>query len=317
VKRWRSGLLAFLCVALLGAALGGAFSAFTSQASNPGSSVSAAPDFRAPTVTAVIGKTAGPPADYLRASTTYRLYANVTDTGNPASGVNTVTANLNNITAGQTAVAMTAGSFTFDGVTYNRRSNQFTADAGLTNGVKAYTITASDIAGNSGVTNDSVTVDNTAPTGSAVQATNTSGGTVGRAEAGDTLTLTYSEQLYPISILAGWTGASTPVTVRLNNNGGGDNVTIFNQANSAQLPLGTVNLNRTDYTTANRTFTNSTMTMSGATITIVLGTASGAVSTSAATGTMAWTPSATATDFAGNAVSTAVVNETGTADKEF
>jgi hypothetical protein len=316
VKRWRRGLLAFACIALLVAAAGGAFSAFTSQASNSGSSVSAAPDFRAPTVDAVIGKTAGGAADFLRPSTTYRIYANVNDTGNPASGIATLSANVANLTAGQTAVALTAGSFTFDGVTYNRRSAQLTAGA-LSNGPKAWTISTSDNAGNSAVTNWTATIDATAPAGSAVQATNTSGGTVGRAETGDTLTLTYSEQLYADSILAGWDGASTNVTVRLDNNGGGDRVRVFNSTNATQLNLGTVFLNRTDYTTRNRRFTDSTMTMTGATITIVLGTPNGAVTTAAANGTATWTPSATATDLAGNAVSTATVTEAGTADREF
>jgi hypothetical protein len=318
VKRWRRALIAIACLAVAGGAAGaGAFSAFTSAASNTGSSVTAAPDFRAPTVDAVIGKTAGGAADYLRPSNTYRVYANVTDTGNPASGLATLTADVSSLSAGQTAITFTAGTYTFDGVTYNRRStNQYTA--GASTGAKAWTVSASDNAGNSAVTNWSATVDNTAPAGAAVQATNTApSGTPGRAETGDTLTLTSTEPLYPASILAGWTGASTNVTVRLDNNGGGDRVRIFNAGNTTQLNLGTVFLNRTDYTTANRRFTNSTMTMSGSTITIVLGTPNGAVTTAAGTGAMTWTPSATATDLAGNAMSTTTVTEAVPLDKEF
>jgi len=59
------------------------------------------------------------------------------------------------------------------------------------------------------------------------------------------------------------------------------------------------------------------MTQIGASITIVLGTASGAVTTQATTTTMAWTPAAAATDRAGNACATTVINEAAPADIEF
>src|SRR5581483_10774249 len=115
---------------------------------------------------------------------------------------------------------------------------------------------------------------------------------------------------------------ATSVVVRVNNGGlGNDTVTVFNSANTTQLPLGSVNLARIDYTTANITFgatgTASTMTQSRNSITVKLGTQSAAGTTALGTGTMIWTPSATATDRAGNAESTANVTETGAADKDF
>jgi len=166
-----------------------------------------------------------------------------------------------------------------------------------------------------------VTVDNTVPAGTDVQATN-GGSIAGQPELNDRVTYTFGEPIDPNSILAGWTGAATNVVARVNNNTPlNDQIQIFNAANAAQLPLGNVNLGRTDYVTANRTFgatgTASSMSMSGNSITVVLGTASGAGTTALLAGTMVWTPSATATDRAGNATSTANVNETGTADKEF
>ena len=81
-----------------------------------------------------------------------------------------------------------------------------------------------------------MTVDNTAPTASNVQAVNVAS-TVGQAELSDTITYTFSEPIDPQSILAGWTGASTNVVVRLNN-ANPDTVTIYNSANTTQLPLG-------------------------------------------------------------------------------
>jgi hypothetical protein len=113
--------------------------------------------------------------------------------------------------------------------------------------------------------------------------------------------------------------------VRINNNavatGGNDQVLIFNSTNTTQLPLGSINLGRTDYVTANLTFgatgTTSKMTMSGNAITVTLGTQSAAGTTAATTGTMTWTPSATAYDRAANPCSTTVDTESGTVDRDF
>jgi hypothetical protein len=133
------------------------------------------------------------------------------------------------------------------------------------------------------------------------------------------MTFTFSEVIDPTSILAGWTGNATSVTLRLIDGGSGtDTLQVWNGAGSAQLPLGQVNLGRKDYVSANVDFTTSTMTESGAAITVTLGTASSSsVSTAAANSGMAWTPSANATDRAGNACTTASVSESGTADKDF
>jgi hypothetical protein len=273
----------------------------------------------APTVSAaVINKTTGDTPGFIKRSQAYFVYANVTDAA-PSSGISTVTANVTNITAGTTAAAMTTtgGPWTVGGVSYNYRSASLTSGGALTAGAKTFTITATDVSANS-VTQGgfSVTVDITAPTPSDVQTTNVSGGTVGKAEVGDTIIYTFSEAIDPASILAAWDGTSTSVTVRLNN-AVNDNVTIYNSTNLTQLPMGTIDLGRTDYVTANRTFTTSTMIMSGSTITITLGTASGATTTAASTGAMIWTPSATATDRAGNACSTSPATETGAADRDF
>lgn len=297
---------------------------FTAAAPDAGNSITAAKDFRAPTASAsVIGKSTGGASGYIKKGGTYYVYANVTDSGNPASGISTVTANVSSVTSGSTAVALSVGSFTAGGVTYNRRSAALTAGTGLANGSYGYSLTLTDVAGNSSTQSGfSVVVDNTGLTGSDVQTTN-GGSTAGRAEAGDRVAFTYNEAVDPNSILSGWTGAATNVVVRLNNGSGSSNdtLTIYNAANAAQLPLGSVNLGRADYTGANLTFgasgTASTMVLSGATVTITLGTQSAAATTAAATGAMVWTPSATVTDIAGNNASTTAVTESGTADREF
>jgi hypothetical protein len=297
---------------------------FTSKAPNPGNSITAAADFRAPTASAAaIGKTAGGIAGQIKKGATYYVYANVSDSGKPASGIASVTADVSSLTAGSTAVALTAGSFTSGGVSYGYRSTALTAGASLAAGTYSYSLTMTDVAGNSQTQSGfSVTVDNTGPSGTDVQ-TPSVGTTNGLAQAGDTISFSFSKAIDPNSILAGWSGSSTSVVLRLNNGNGASNdtVTIYNATNTTQLPLGSVNLGRTDYTSASITFgasgTASTMVMSGNTITVTLGTQSAAATTAAATGTMSWTPSASATDPAGNAASTTAVTESGAADKDF
>jgi hypothetical protein len=306
--------------ALAGGAIWGGFTSKT-PATNANNKITAATDFVAPTITeTVIAKTTGGIAGTIRKGGTYYVYANGADTGNPASGVSTIKANVNSITSGQTAVTLSAGTFTVEGETFTRRSASLTAGSTLAAGTASYALTVTDANANarteSGYT---VAVDNTAPTGTDVQAVN-GGATVGLAEAGDKITFSFSKAIDPNSVLAAWTGASTPVVVHLNQ-ATKDTVTIFNSTNLTQLPLGTLTLGATDYTTASITFgasgTASTMVMSGNQIFVTLGTQSAAATTAAATGTMSWTPSATATDASGNPTSTTAVNESGAADKEF
>ena len=165
----------------------------------------------------------------------------------------------------------------------------------------------------------SVTVDNTAPAGSDIQTANVSGGTQGKPETGDTVTFTFSEVIDPNSVIAGWTGTSTSVTVRLLDGGiANDTLQVWNAGNTSQLPLGQVNLGRIDYVATNVNFTSSAIVQSASSMTITLGTASGGlVSTALAASPMAWSPSSSATDRAANACSTSAVTESGSSDKDF
>jgi hypothetical protein len=288
-----------------------------SQGSTAGATVTVG-DLVAPNVAAaVIAKTAGGTAGYVKQGGTYYIYANVTDP-TPSSGIATVKANVSAITTGQTAVTLSPGVFVVDGVAYSYRSASRTASNPLAEGSKAFTITATDVTGNA-VTQGgfAVTVDNTAPTAVDVQTAN-NGPTVGKAETGDSATFTLSEPLDPSSILSGWTGSSNAVTVRLVNNGGGDRLQVWDATNSTKLPFGTVNLGSATYVSGTVTFSASTMVMSGSSITVTLGVpAGGTILTAAANGSIVWTPSSAPDDRAGNACSTAAVTESGALDREF
>jgi len=339
----RAGLSAVAAVAVgltAGTLTAPTWAAFSSAGSNPGNAIAAAPDFRAPAASAtVVLKSQGGTPGYVKKGGAYTVLAEVSDTGNPASGIAGVTADASTLTAGGTAVALSAGSFSAAEVTYNRGTASLTAGASLTEGAKSYSLTSTDVAGNARTqTGFSVTVDNTAPTASNVQTAN-NGSTVGRPQVGDTITFTFSEPIEPDSILGGWTGASTDVVVRITDGGcvlvacSNDTLTVRNSANAAALPLGTVDLKRPDYRggSALQILTlspidfgrstdaapRSTMVMSGNTVTVTLGTPSATTDTAAGNGTMTWAPSATPYDRAANAASTASVNESGGADREF
>jgi predicted ribosomally synthesized peptide with SipW-like signal peptide len=325
-----------IAAAALGmAGIGGTFAAFTSTAQNPGNEVAAADDFRAPVVEAgVIARSGGSVPGFVRQAGTYHVYAKVAaDTGDPATGIGMVTADVSAITAAGTTVPLVAGSYSVGGTTYNYRSAPLLANALLAEGDRSYSVTASDNASNAETLSGlSVTVDNSVPAAANVQTANAGGGTVGRAQPGDTLTLSFSEPMDPAAILSGWSGGSTNVVVRMTNGGllglGTDDVQIRNAANTAALPLGRVDLNRSDYIggllggeTVNfgASGTSSTMVMSGNDLTITLGSSSGSgsVGTAGGNSTMEWAPSATPTDRAGNLTSLATASESGAADKEF
>jgi hypothetical protein len=331
-RRRLSSTLATLSVAALvcgiSVTLGGVFGLFTSTSANPSNNFTAAPDYVAPSASAsVIGKSTGGSTGYIRQGASYFVYANVTDSGNPASGTSGVTSNTSTVTTGATSTALSSGSFPAGGVTYGRRTASLTANGSLPEGTYSYTLSLSDVAGNTRTQSGlSVVVDNTAPSASDVQSANASGGTAGRAEAGDTVTYTFSEPPDPNSILSGWDGTSTAVTVRLVNGLivlGADSLRVYDSGNTIQLPLGSVDLGRSDYAGGvlglgeATNFTSSSMAISGNSLIVTLGTSGGNVSTAGGNGTMQWSPSTSATDRAGNAMSGTAANESGGGDKEF
>ena len=270
----------------------------------------------------MIDKTAGGTPGFVKQGGTYFVYANANDAAGTTGThvVSAVTANVTNITTGMHRGRAHDGRWPVDGGRRDVRLSERLdhGDQPTTSQVRRRTPSPRPTRRGTrpGRFTGSVTVDNTVPTASDIQTAN-NGSIVGRAEAGDTITYTFSEAMDPNSILSGWTGSATSVTLHLNNVGGGDTVTVFDSANTSQLNLGSVDLSRAGYTTAAVFFSNSTMTMTGSTITIVLGTPNGATKTVANTGAMVWSPSIAATDLAGNACSASTATESGALDKEF
>ncbi|MDO0972857.1 beta strand repeat-containing protein [Mycolicibacterium frederiksbergense] len=237
---------------------------------------------------------------------------------------------------GNTLTASVVAGPTHGSLTLNANGSFTYTPATNYNGTDSFTYVANDGTANSTVATVSITiVDNVTPTAVDVQSTNS--GSAGLIEQGDTFTYTFSEAIDPTTILAGWDGSTTNIVVRGYNgtllNGLDDYLQIYDSTNSAILPLGTVYLGRQDYlaslsgsapVTYGATGTASTMTLTGNTLTIVLGTydspALGVYRQFAlGTGAMVWTPS-TGTrpeDLAGNVMTTTSATESGTADRDF
>ena len=116
-------------------------------------------------------------------------------------------------------------------------------------------------------------------------------GQAGRPEAGDTLTFTYAGVVDPDLILSGWDGSATPVTVRFDDNNTHDVLTVRDPSDGSVLTgLGQIQLNG-DYCGGTTLFTGSQMTLSGSTVTIVLGTGSGTPSRDPSAKDMVWSTS--------------------------
>jgi Concanavalin A-like lectin/glucanases superfamily/Bacterial Ig domain/Fibronectin type III domain len=178
---------------------------------------------------------------------------------------------------------------------------------------------ATDKAGNTTTASNtplaSRTIDNTAPAGKSITTSNVLGGTIGRIEKGDAVTFTYTETMSPGSVLSGWSGASTAVRVQIAKKSNSSVLTVLNQGGSAQLPLANPLALGGNYVPSSGAVFSATMVQNGASISVTLGSLlSGSVNSARVSGgTLSWTPSATATDLAGNHAKTTAASSPGPA----
>lgn len=312
-----------LALALAGGAVRGTESSFTATVSNAGSTFAAAAVNTAPDVTAAaIGKSSGGAVGSVRRSGTFHVYANATDD----SGISTLRATLTNVTGSSTAQTLSAGSWRAGGVTYGWRSALLTASRSLSNGTKSFTVTATDAAGLTDTFTGSVTADSTSPSARSIATANRTGGTAGRAEQGDTATVAFSEAIDPDSLVDGWDGTAIDVQAAIVDGAvsGRDGLRVYDEATLDPddfLPIGTIDLGRSDFVTsgslavfglATAEGTASSMVLSGATLTITLGSLDlGSSGTSSGNATERYAPVSTITDVAGNASGTSTISASG------
>jgi chitinase len=142
--------------------------------------------------------------------------------------------------------------------------------------------------------------DTAAPTASNVAPSN--GGTAKKADNGDRINYVFSEPVDPTTVKSGWNGSSATVSAVFTNSASADTVAVTG------TNLGTVNT-QADYVSAALTCSTSTISMSGAVVTLTLGGCLPATAqrTNVAATAFKWTPSVGVTDLAGNAMSTTLV----------
>ena len=246
---------------------------------------------------------------YVKQGGSYYVYASVSDA---ASGVSTVTGNVTNITTGTTATSLTTtgGPWTVAGTSYNYRSSALTASNPLTAGTKTYTVSASDVAGNSTTTpNQNVTVDNTAPAPSAFSLAN--GDQLGRIDIDDSFTVSYNSVVNPSTICTGLTDSNnvTGVTIVLNGNSGSDD-TLNAPGSPCSNFFSSVNLKSSYYNTSSTRTLTTTFSWSGSTNSVTVTITALSTTTSRSTNVPAdaptYTPKSSILDPAGNAMGTSV-----------
>ena len=286
---------------------------FTSDGANP-QTIAAAGDFTPPTASrAVVQKALGGVPGFVRPGGGYRLYASVADGGSPPSGLATATADLTALTPGAASAPLAAGAFVVGGQAYDHASGTLLAGA-VPAGAAAFSLALADRAGNSATQAypAGAVVDGTPPRALDVQAAN-GGPQAGVVEPGDSLAYGYSEPIDPISLIPGWDGRATAVTVTVANQPAADTVVV--SAGATTVPLGVVALNA-KYVSASATF-NATLSVDGSDVVLVLGTMTSGKTRQGTSAAMTWTPAAGAFDRAGNAALTTAVTESGAFDKDF
>lgn len=267
-------------------------------------------DWQPPTVDAVLIENEIGYADIVRPDGSYYVCANLSDAGNPSSGVDSVTANVavagNVVTLGGDAITVRSGSYTCAGASFGFRSRSQSADAGLPDGERSYQVAAEDGAGNVATsTSWTVTIDGTRllPT----QLSTSNAATAGVMEAGDSFTVTLDgSDIDLANILAGWDGSTWTDGLALkvfdddkkfgDNDGlalchGGTGAKCKASGDGQDNILGRVDLGATDYVTGGPVVFDATIAWDGGTrtLTVTVGTcASGCASVtsgSAATAT--------------------------------
>ena len=214
------------------------------SASSSGANVQV--DNTAPSVSTVVANTTTNQPGWLRQGGTYRVYANVTELPagpGASSGLNasSITANVSNVTTGQTAVPLTTSGCpcTIGGTSYAYQSAVLTSNNPLSAGSKSYTVGAADNLGTNTSQSGSVTIDNTAPVLSTLQMIDVDAdGRVDRVQA--TFNETLEAYSAPTTI---WTLANAP---------GGAGNTVASVAVAS--PVATLTLNEGNVNTASGAF---------------------------------------------------------------
>jgi hypothetical protein len=251
-------------------------------------------DKTGPTIpAAVVADTTANKAGFLHQAGSYRVYANV---GDARSGVTSVTADVSALSS-SSPVTLTSctTACVIDGVTYGFKSAALTARSPLS-GTPPFSVSASDAAGNTTTTSGlTATADNSGPTISTITSSNKNG----IVAAGDTLVVTFSENIAPATVNT--TAGAATLTFSQSGNG---NVMV---TIAGLMAISDTGLGKGSWVQNGKTVTCAgTLSSSGAAVTWTATascTPSGDVA-AGATGTLTYNADSSATgikDYAGNA----------------
>jgi hypothetical protein len=227
----------------------------------------------------------------------------------PTSSLSTDTVNLT-LTQGATTLSpapqqATAGAGT---VNFNGLSTASFSDGAITLTARVTTNTSES----SSNTTATVIRDVVVPAATNINGTN--GGTAGKLDAGDTVVYNFSEPMAPASIVAGWNGSSTAATATFVPGSTSDTVTVGGAA------LGSVQT-QAPYVAVSTATCPGSLVVSGSKITFTVTSCSGGtISTlilGAGSSAFTWAPSTSATDQAGNPMSSTSATETGGSQPNF
>ena len=234
-------------------------------------------------------------------------------------GVKHVTVDVSAIAAPSTAFAPTSVFLQDYDPDFYAPTGGIKVKSPLPEGTYPWSATVRDDQDNDTTFPKSVVIDNTKPVAFDVQTAN-GGATVGKAELGDQVTITFTDAVGMGHLPAGDTPRN--VVTRIDNSGSNDILKLYIESNNREdYYFGQVKLGK-DYVSSSRQFgatgTKSTIVRSGNSYVLTLGTPSGSTNTVSSNGTMSWTVGQfPPIDKAGNSAARITVSEKGAADREF
>jgi hypothetical protein len=181
-------------------------------------------------------------------------------------------------------------------------------------------VVATDSSNRTSESTSTFTVDAKRPEPGGVRTTNVAGGTAGTIDAGDSLTLTYSETIEPASILSRFDGSPIAVRAEITQLSGNaaDVLRIFD--GTTALPIGSVSLGARGYLQNSPQSVNASMSYSAADGLRITFTASAPRNGQAQPnlrGALSWSSDDQVTDLYGNRVVVATVSEPGSQHLQF
>jgi hypothetical protein len=296
--------LGLLAAAVLAA---GAYASFSATRSTP-QTISAVHDFLPPAASAaqIVGE--GGAIGNVSPGRSYRVYAHVTDQGNPPVGVGSVVADVSSISGPGAVATLTPGSYTVGSQSFNYGSADVRAAANLTPGSKPYSLTMADALEQSATQSFSV---NSGPQCEAESLTTDNGGHPHVVDRDDEIFYTFTTAIDPSSIISYWTSGGVGVTILIADHGTSDELTIVNQSTGHATPLGVVAMDG-DFAHGDVRF-GGVIQMQGSDTAVVRITdlygGTGQPVTEATKQTMTWSPTSGIRDTAGNPCSTTSVTQ--------